>query len=425
VIKPKLSWLTHPITIIVSMAVGMLIGLSSAKVASALAPYGHIYLSLVKMCVIPILITAIASSFAGILRSPELRRFFKRLGFIFILGMLCTSLLGIAFGTIGGFGNNLTNEEKNIIGQYLTGAEDGVEIELHPIHSVADFFNLMIPSNIFKALHGDNSLAILTFSILLGISLGLVTSRASTMAVKAIEGLYEAFLKLLAGIITLLPLGLICIFADQIAKVGFSLLLALGKLVLVINAGALLLLMTFIGLTSLRTKASFWATANALKRGLIVGFAASSSYAAIPLLVKALTERFGFNAKEVKLSIPIGSSVGQICTPFIYSILIIFMVQLYGLSLDLPTLTIIFFGTILLGIATGGSPFVATLNILAILPTMINLPSVAVVTLFIVIIPFIDPFITAANVSSNCMSVAYAVQSPGKVDEKQTVLQGM
>ena len=58
----KWEWLLSPWTLLLSLLLGVLLGMFSPKTALLLESPGILFLSLFKMCILPILVTSIISS---------------------------------------------------------------------------------------------------------------------------------------------------------------------------------------------------------------------------------------------------------------------------------------------------------------------------------------------------------------------------
>ncbi len=69
--------LLDPKTVLVGVVGGFVIGLFAKPFGEALFPIGSIYIAFLSMCLLPILITAIVTGIAGLLRDPSTRLLFK------------------------------------------------------------------------------------------------------------------------------------------------------------------------------------------------------------------------------------------------------------------------------------------------------------------------------------------------------------
>ena len=87
----KASLLKHPATILLSVGIGVVIGLLNKELAAIILIPGEIYLFYLQMTVIPIIITAIASSLAKLIRSNTKSGFIRRICVVFLAGLTLTA----------------------------------------------------------------------------------------------------------------------------------------------------------------------------------------------------------------------------------------------------------------------------------------------------------------------------------------------
>ena len=240
--------LLNPWVIFLSVISGSLIGIFSPELAYTLAPYGTIYLKLLHMLVLPVLMTAIISGLGRLFISGAAKGYLYKILIFLIINLMAASAIGISAGYLGKVGNDLGQQAKITLGQTISSAESDNTLE----HSVENetaglyvFVKALIPSNIFQAMVNGDNLAILFFSILVGISMGLIGSSSSHTALDVVDAFYEAFLAAINWVMYLLPFGLCCLFASQIAQVGLDIFWAMSKLVLYIYLSSLILIFIF------------------------------------------------------------------------------------------------------------------------------------------------------------------------------------
>ena len=92
----------------------------------------------------------------------------------------------------------------------------------------------MIPENIFQALSRGEIISILLFIIMLGISIGMVKAESGQTLIHLLDGITESLFRMMDWLLTLLPLGLLSIFAQTMSQFGSETFLTLGKVILVL-----------------------------------------------------------------------------------------------------------------------------------------------------------------------------------------------
>lgn len=102
------EWLRSPWAILISSILGIFIGTSLPQLAKWIAPFGNLYLALLKMCVLPILLSTISHGLGRLMRSQDARKYVQRILLVFPAILLAVSRIAIAIAAIFGPGRNLS-----------------------------------------------------------------------------------------------------------------------------------------------------------------------------------------------------------------------------------------------------------------------------------------------------------------------------
>lgn len=420
--------MTSPWAIFLGVLAGVSIGIFSHALAIDLKPYGDLFLTLLEMCVIPILMTAVIASLGRLLQSGATGKYIFILFVFFLVGMLLASLVGVGAGILGQPGTSVHNNDKDQIALGRKINEQGSlhinigkhivdnEIDVTPVFetnalasekkgsgqlSLFSFFQKIVPNNIINAMAQNNNLAILFFSICLGIALG-VKSQKESAALEVIDTLYESFLKIIDGIMMVLPLGLMCLVASQIAQIGMDILKATVELVILIYLSCLVLMSVFFLLIWSRIKGRFIDCVLNLRQTLLVAFTTSSSFAAIPSALKALTTEFKLNKSTAGFTIPLGTAINSPGSVLHFAISSVFIAQLFNVDITFQGYLIIFLGSVFAGMAAAAAPGVVAIAMIAIILEPLQLPVGVTIILLVAIDPIVDPVLTMINVHANC-----------------------
>ena len=92
--------LLDPKTVLAGVVGGFVIGLNAPALGDALFPVGRIYISFLAMCLLPILITAIVTGIAGLLRDTSTRVLFKSMAIYYVAGLILPCVVGILTATL-------------------------------------------------------------------------------------------------------------------------------------------------------------------------------------------------------------------------------------------------------------------------------------------------------------------------------------
>ena len=399
----NLKFLLSPWAIFAGMALGVAIGLMNKDVANHLAAFGKIYLNLIQMIVLPIMVTAVVSSFGNLFHSELASEYVKKIFFTFIIGLVIASILGMIVGAVFSPGSHVSESEKLLLSQNIAHM-DNLTQDGTIGSGMLQFVTNAIPTNIFSALAGGNMLAVLFFCMLLGIALGRVRSNSTKTSVTVVEGIFAALLKIVAWIMYGLPLGLCFLFAGYTAQLGLTELAILSRLILVFYLAFFLMIVAYSLVAWRYLGGSYWGSIKALKEPLLVAFGTSSSLSAIPFMLENLQHKCNLDKNVVDFVVPLGISLNKHGSVLRLVIAALFTAQLFSQPLTLPHIIIILSVSILASVASSGVPGVASIGVLELVLQPLGLPAAVGITLLAAIVPVTDPFITLVNVYGNCVT---------------------
>lgn len=407
------EWLRSPWSILVSVILGVYIGTSLPMLAEAIAPIGTLYLGLLKMCVLPILLSAISNSLGRLMQSHGASQYIQRILVVFPVAMLAMSALAAAVAAITGPGRNLSEATLENLGGLVNQSSIDLEVSLSgpiPVEetgtNIASFFINMVPENIFLALSEGQTLKVLIFAIVFGVSLGLIKGARTEPLFDILDSVYRTFNQVINWLTYLLPFGLCSLLAVQLSQIGLDVLLSMVDFVIV-TLGifiAVYVLGTFI--ISWRSKQSPLKVLRALKDPTILALATTSSLACLPAAIASLHEDLKFDRQTTDLVTPLSITLCRFGSIIYFAAAAMFVVQLYQKNLDFGSLTIVIIGSVFAGMATSGVTGVLTLTMLGLVLDPLKLPLDAVLVLFVAIDPIINPFRTLSIVQTGMATTA-------------------
>ncbi len=407
-----LGWLRSPWCLVASVMLGVYLGTSQPAVAAAITPVGTLYLGLLKMCVLPILLTSITSSVGRLMMSRDAQQSIRRILLVFPAGLLCVSLLSVVIATLVAPGKNLSEATLKTLGVLVN--QSGIDLEIALSGSVAaskdadmsQFLLSMVPENIFSALSEGQTLKVLVFSIVFGVALGTLREPVTEQLFEILESIYKSCHQLIHWLTLVLPIGLCSLLAAQLSQLGAEILFSMISFIGVAIFTFILIYLFCILIIWQQTGYSFIQIISALKEPTVLALATSSSFACIPATISALSERLGFERKTTQLVAPLAITVCRFGAVAYFALAALFVAQLYQKPLDLVQLSLIIFSSILAGMATSGTTGVLTLTMLDLVLTPLKLPLEAVLVLFIAVDPIINPFRTMGLIHSSLAATA-------------------
>ena len=395
------SFLLNPWIILLSLILGGLMGAYFPMLSTKLAFIGNIYLSLLQMCIIPLVVTAIATSFTKLMHSKVESLLIRRMLIVFIVTIFFTSLVSIILGLLGNIGANLNEHSQNHLGALLIQA-DQISIKEH--FSIQSIVNNVMSSNIFVAFVEGKNLSILVFAILFGIALGFITTTTGKTTLTVIDGLFHSFLNLVNGIMYLLPIGLFSLLANEIAHTGYQMFTIAAKLILYVYGIGIALVLLFALIIAKQTKMRYWQTLYHLREMMVIAFVSGSAFASLPFGITALTRDFKLSQINVNLFFPLSVCLNPAGTAYFLGLITIFIGHLYGQTFSFYELLFIWGFAVLTAIAISGMPIMAGFAFLSMIFVPLGLPTSTAIVLLIAISNIIDPIVTLVDVMGNAMT---------------------
>ena len=172
-------FLKNPFVILLSIAIGIFLGINYPTLSRIIAPVGTIYINLLQMAVIPILVSAIISNIAKLANSNIVKVLLSRILIVFIVSVSVISIFGVMLGAIAKPGGGLTQEQKNTLGTYVDtyDSQSVLEISLsepttfQQQDGLLDFIVKVVPENVFDSLSTGNTIELVFFCIILGVAI--------------------------------------------------------------------------------------------------------------------------------------------------------------------------------------------------------------------------------------------------------------
>lgn len=407
--------LQNPGVIVASMVLGMIYGSVYRETGELLDLIGEIYFSILKMCSVPIMITAIIKSLGNVLGSAMGMRFIRRFIFLVLGTLLCASLLGLIGGVTVRPGV-LSEETKARFGVQVQNATDQAQ--------QANLYKLvrhLIPTNIVKAITEEDTLGLLFASILMGIALGVIGIPKEQKTL-VFDTLFESFIQIINWAMYLLPFALFSLMAQQMAQAGMGLLGSMTKLIITFYVLCLLICALMVLILSHNLKMSPLNVLKNFRNAIVVAFSTASSFAAMPCAMNSLKRETMIDHNIIEMLVPLGVTIFRPGTILTLSLGTIFMAQLMGVSVvsDYRFLIIIF-GCVFAGLSAAGAPAAVELSALAIFFPMLGLPFQVTMVVLLGVNTILDPIRTVTNILSNCAltsvmgSSSEGLSSPGEV----------
>ncbi|MEC4726553.1 dicarboxylate/amino acid:cation symporter [Shewanella sp. D64] len=255
--------------------------------------------------------------------------------------------------------------------------------------------------NPVAAIADGNLLAVVVFSIMLGISL-LTAFPEKHPLFEVISGLNKGINTMIDGIIRLSPLAIFAIVLEFSLKGSTALFsqLALFSL-LVFTLTMIHGLVVLPSLAKLFTGIKITTLFKGISAPLAMAFATSSSAATLPLSMRS-AEELGVSPTTSSMVLPLGSVMNMDGTALFEGVAAVFLAQLFGIDLTTTGIVLIFIMAMVSSIGAPGMPS-GSMSGMQLVLLAAGIPLEAIAILLIIERP-LDTFRTAVNVEGDIIA---------------------
>ena len=369
-------------------------------VTNILSPAGDIFIHLIKMIVVPIVISSLIVGIAGVGDAKKLGRIGVKTILYFEVITTIAIVVGITLANVfqPGTGIDMSTLATVDISKYEATT---AEVQGGP-HSLVTTILSLIPQNIFAAIARGEMLPIIFFSVLFGLGLSSLPSEQRDPLVNLFRGISEAMFKVTHMIMRYAPVGVFALIAVTIANFGFASLWPLAKLVLLVYAAILFFAFVVLGGVARFCKLRITTLMRILKDELILSYSTSSSETVLPRIMEKM-EAYGAPKAITSFVVPTGYSFNLDGSTLYQSIAAIFIAQLYGIDLSLTDEIVLVITLMVTSKGIAGVPGVSFVVLLA------TLGSVGIPLEGLAFIAGVDRIMDMARTALNVVGNALAV----------------
>ena len=400
--KKFLSNYKSTIILLVAIIVGSIIGIIFKEKATILSPLGDLFLNLLLVIIIPLIFLNITTAIS---KMKQPKRIGKIIGSILLIFVI-TSVIAVLIGFASTYFIKLVNTEdgekiKASLEEMTTTEETDNEDDM----TIADRTVKLLTVNDFSKLFSkDNIIALLVFSIIVGIAINMSGENGEPFR-KVLESANSVMENIVKIIMYYAPIGLGCYFAAFVGSFGASIAVGYLKTFVIYTIVAIafyFVMYTIYAWIAGGTKGirAFWK--NALPSTL-TALATCSSAASIPVNIEC-SKKMGVPEDIAETTIPLGTSFHKDGSIIGSVFKIMFLVCLFGTSLAttgdvMGVLGIALLANLLVTAVPIGGGTISEMLII----TMMGYP-VAALPILTMIATIIDAPATALNVVGDTVS---------------------
>ncbi len=363
---------------------------------------GNLFIRVVQMIMIPLMFSSVVQGIAGGNNTEYLKKSGPRL--LLYYGMTTTTvlILAVILASIIQPGNYM--DATSLLTAEMALNPDSIK-ETNTILSfgnVPEMIVGLLPANPLQALVAGDMLSIVIFAIITGVTLANIPSDTAVPLLKVLYSVQEITMAITRWAMKLAPIAVFGLMCQVTSKVGIETIMGLSMFMLTVVIGLFLVVIIYCMILLFFAKVNLKHFFSDSKDVLLLAFSMASSAAVMPLTLKTAEEKMGINTSVSRFIIPIGVSINMDGTAVFQAIATIFLAQVYGLQLDIPTLMIVIITTILASIGTPSAPGAGVIVLGSVLAT-IGIP-VTAIALIIGVDRLLGMFRTSVNVMGDLVT---------------------
>lgn len=322
-----------------------------------------IFLGLLKMMIVPLIISSVIVGIASIGDFRKLGRIGIKTIAYYVATMAAAAAIGLVLVNTIRPGEGMDRAEiARGEEQFAADASLHEKIEQAPqgfgpamLKVVRD----MIPTNPVAAAADPRLMAlpIIFFSIFFAVVLTTI-GRKKDVVVSFFDAVFEVMTKMVHAVILLAPAGVFALVAWSIARIGLQ-AYAGGMLWYVLTVllglavhGILVLPATL----KVLGRTHPYVFMRQMRRALLTAFGTDSSSATLPVTIDAAIEEGGCSRKAAGFVLPLGATINMDGTALFEAVAVVFIAQAYGVQLGIAENLIIVLTAVLTAVGVAGIP---------------------------------------------------------------------
>ena len=415
--------------IIIGMTSGILFGLlmtsfswGATFVGDWIAPFGTIFIRLLKLIAIPLIFTSLVKGIADLKDISS----FRHIGVRTILFYISTTVAAITIGLLlvntirpGSGVSPETIEELTSTYAQDASLTSNIQTATQQQQGPLSFLVEMVPDNIFAAF-GNNALMlqVILFSILFGICMLLIAPKKAKPVSRLIDGLNEIVLKMVDLIMFIAPYAVFALLAQIIVSSGnVEILQKLLMYGLTVVTGLTVMIALYLLIIYLTTGRSPRWFLGGMAPAQLLAFSTSSSAATLPVTMERVTDHLGVDNEVSSFVLPVGATINMDGTSLYQAVAAVFIAQALHFPLEFTDQLTIILTALLASIGSAAVPGAGMVMLVIVLES-IGFPAdklaIGLALIFAIDRP-LDMLRTVVNVTGDSMVSVVVAKSMGKL----------
>ena len=371
---------------------------------------GYGFMDLLKMLVIPLVLTSIIRVIMNMNKDENLGKLTSRT----ILMLLGTTAIAASIGLIVG------NLFKLGIGTKVVTSTT----EIREISSVVDTLRGLLPSNIVASMANANIVAVVIFAAFIGNAIKRLNKKYSEL-IRPFVDLIEAFYKIIVSvsitIIKMMPYAVVALMANTIAQNGIESIFGVLNFIIALYVSVIIMFIVHLIILTLNGVNPISYLKN-VSKALLLAFTSRSSLATLPVTLEALTDNIGVESGTASFIGSLGSNMGlNGCSGIYPALMIVTIANMAGVNMDFSFYIMALIVITISSLGIAGLPGTATMAVSVVLSGMGLGSYFQLAGGILAIDPILDMGRTMLNVNGTMTSAITVANSLGKVCKNEFV----
>ncbi|MCI5115380.1 MAG: dicarboxylate/amino acid:cation symporter [Candidatus Electrothrix sp. AW1] len=403
--REKKSFLTF--YILGAIITAIVFALMFPEVAMKFHIGGEVFLKLLKMMVVPLVISSVMSGILGLGDIRKLGRpggtavvyYFTTTALAVLVGIIVVNIIQPGAGTV----------DQQTLNEIASQGADASHQDKDIWTILNNLILMLFTDNLFDSAANTDLLPLIIFSIIFAGMLTTMGSRVETIT-DIIVQINDALISFVLLLMKVAPLGIFCLVASRFgeAKAGgefFEVLKQLSLYIITVVAG-----LGFHAFVTLSVILWFFTKRNPLQfmyqmsQALLTAFSTASSSATLPVTMESAVEEANVSRQSVDFVLPLGATINMDGTALYEAVAALFIAQAIGFEMTLTAQLTVAVTATLAAIGAAGIPEAGLVTMLIVL-NAVGLP-VEYISLILSVDWLLDRFRTTVNVFGDAVGSA-------------------
>ncbi|PHS42504.1 MAG: dicarboxylate/amino acid:cation symporter [Robiginitomaculum sp.] len=416
--------------VFIGLALGVVIGLSlhyglgdkGKHIAETwFKPFGDAFVNLIRMLIIPLIVTTLISGMVAMGDPKRLGSLGARTIGLYLFTTFFAVWLGLAVATLFQPGAGLSevisagNSSVDTVSNKLQSAGSAKR-------SLSQYLLDIIPRNPIKAMAEGDVLAVIFFSIIIGVGILLAGDKGKPVG-EFFDSASVVVMKVTMMIMELAPYGVLALMAWVMGVNGLGILVNMGKLAAALYVACILQIVFVYGgiIVRLILKLPFVRFIYGIADAVGVAYSTSSSSATLPVTISCATKNLGVEKSVAGSVLPMGATINMDGTAIYLGIVALFAAQAFGLELNMGVYLMVALTATMASIGAAGIPSASLFLAVGMLQSIFGIDESQAILIVAFIFPFdrlLDMMRTVTNVSGDVAVACTVAKWEDALDEE-------